>query len=63
MDLEGAFLDLEGALLHSLPKSEGAMASLAPLVPASLPFSSAEAPQKTHDCMYCALLARMSFIP
>ena len=30
MDWEGAFLDLEGALLHSLPKSEGAMASLAP---------------------------------
>ena len=30
MDLEGAFLDLEGALLHRLPRSEGAMASLAP---------------------------------
>ena len=25
MDLEGAFFDLEGALLHSLPKSGGAM--------------------------------------
>ena len=32
MDLEGAFLDLEGALLHSLPKSGGTMA---PWVPTS----------------------------
>ena len=30
MDLEGALFDLEGALLHSLPKSGGAMAPLAP---------------------------------
>ena len=36
MDLEGAFLDLEGALLHSLPES-GGMAPLAPLtVPTSM---------------------------
>ena len=32
MDLEGAFLDLEGALLHNLPKVD-IMASLVPLVP------------------------------
>ena len=30
MDLEGAFFDLEGALLHSLPKSGGTMAILPP---------------------------------
>ena len=30
MDLEGAFFDFEGALLHSLPKSGGAMAPLPP---------------------------------
>ena len=30
MDLKGAFLDLEGALLHSLTKNGGAMAPLAP---------------------------------
>ena len=36
MDLKGTSLYLEGALLHSLPKSEGAMAPLAPLVPTSL---------------------------
>ena len=30
MDLEGAFLELEGVLLHSLAKSEGTMAPLAP---------------------------------
>ena len=36
MDLEGAFFDLKGALLHSLPKSGGAMAPLAPSVPTSL---------------------------
>ena len=29
MDLEGAFLDLKGALVHSLPKSGGAIAPLA----------------------------------
>ena len=29
MDLDGAFLDSERALLHSLPESEGAMAPLA----------------------------------
>ena len=34
--LKGHLLDLEGALLHSLPKSEGAMAFLAPAVPTSL---------------------------
>ena len=28
--LKGHLLELEGALLHSLPKSEGAMAPLAP---------------------------------
>ena len=28
MNLEGTFLDLEGTHLHSLPKSEGAMAPL-----------------------------------
>ena len=31
MDWEGAFLDLKGARLHSLPKSGGAMAPLAAL--------------------------------
>ena len=36
MDLEGAFLDLKGALLHSLPKSGGAMVPLDPPVPTSL---------------------------
>ena len=36
IDLKGTFLYLEGALLHSLPKSEGAMAPLASLVPTSL---------------------------
>ena len=36
MDWEGAFLDSEGALLHSLPKKWGAMAPLAPPVPTSL---------------------------
>ena len=30
MDLEWAFLDLKGALLHSWPKSGGAMAPLTP---------------------------------
>ena len=35
MDFEGAFLDLEGTLLHSLPKSGGAMTPLAPPVPTS----------------------------
>ena len=30
MDLEGVYLDLKGPLLHSLPKSGGAMASLPP---------------------------------
>ena len=30
MDLEGAFLDLKGALLHGLPKSGRDMAPLAP---------------------------------
>ena len=30
MYLERAFLDLEGALLHNLPKSGGAMTPLAP---------------------------------
>ena len=30
MDLEGVYLDLKGALLHSLPKSGGPMAPLAP---------------------------------
>ena len=34
MNLEGAFLDLEGTLLHSLPKV-GAIAPM-PLVPTSL---------------------------
>ena len=29
IDLEGHFLDLEGALSYSLPKSEGAVAPLA----------------------------------
>ena len=36
MDLKGAFLDLKGALLQSLPESGGAMAPLAPPVPMSL---------------------------
>ena len=35
MDLEGAFLDSEGALLHSLPKSGGHGPS-GPPVPTSL---------------------------
>ena len=40
MDLEGAFLELQEALLHSLPKSEGAMAPLAPMTPRFLrPYS------------------------
>ena len=30
MELEGAFFDLEWALLHSLPKSGGAMVPLVP---------------------------------
>ena len=40
--MEGAFFDFEGALLHSLPKSRGAMAPLAPPFPTSLaiPFAS-----------------------
>ena len=39
MDLEGALFDFEGAFLHSLPKSGGAMAPLAPPVPTSLSVS------------------------
>ena len=37
MDMEGALLDLERVLLHSLPKSGGAMAPLALPVLTSLP--------------------------
>ena len=44
MDWKGAFLGLEGALLHSLPKSEGTMAPLAPLAPL--------APWFLHPCTH-----------
>ena len=35
MDLEGVFLDLEGALLNSLPKSEGPWPPWPPWPPGS----------------------------
>ena len=47
MDLTGGFFGFEGALLHSLPKSGGAIAPPGPLVPTSL---------KKMKCIICVTL-------
>ena len=68
MDLEGAFLVLEGALFHSLPKSGRAMAPLAPPVPTSLDAHDAScnqiynSQQKSWDTLHFFAL-HLTFIP